>query len=618
MDHIQTSLLKRLIASNQFSEIDLALARLLARLERAVPPAVLLASALVSRSTGEGHVCLPLSKWAGREIAGGGERGTDLRCPPLKEWLAQLKRSALVGGRGQWRPLILDGPDRLYLQRLYRYEQLLARHLRDRACAPDAPFERSRLRELLMRFFADEPEARPDWQKAAGLIAAKRSLCVISGGPGTGKTTTVAKILSVWIGMRPDSPPRIALCAPTGKAAARLSDAMQRTKASLPLAAAEMVHIPDQAVTIHRLLGIGRHGRPVRSGLGRLLDWDGVVVDEASMVDIVLMAQLVEALPPHARLLLLGDRDQLSSVEAGAIMGDLCRHAAPEAYSEALKADLLSLAGQELAAGAGTGSIAGPLNDSVVILQRNYRFRSDQGVGALAQGVNQGQAEVVKTLLRQRDTGLDWIALPVDKARARLLCAKVIEGFGPLSNARSAEEALARLNAFVVLCALREGPWGVQQMNRWVERQLWRAGLIDGVHGDYQGRPVMIIRNDYRLGLFNGDVGVTWNETGRSRRDSKVYFADSGGGLRAFPRQRLPLHQTAFAMTVHKSQGSEFDDVLLVLSEQDAPIFTRELLYTGVSRARRGVTLVAAERVLDGAVERRLERTSGLGEALWA
>jgi exodeoxyribonuclease V alpha subunit len=609
------SFIARLEASDQFNAIDLALVRLLARLDKEAATAVLLAAALVSRVSGEGHVCLPLAQWAGREIDG----SSGLYCPAMPEWRSLIKQSPLVGDRDQWRPLILDGPDRLYLQRLHRYEQIVAQHLRQRASAPDMACAHARLRELLLRYFEAGPAGAPNWQQTAGLIAAKRPLCVISGGPGTGKTTTVAKILALWMGLAPDSPPRVALCAPTGKAAARLSEALRQAKENLPLGPSEKIHIPDQAVTIHRILGLGRHGRRRRTSLDFLRRLDALVVDEASMVDLVLMAQLLEALPAHARLLLLGDRDQLSSVEAGAIMGDLCRHAAPEAYSASLKKDLRLLVGQESLPEADAGARVGPLNDSVVILRHSYRFRPEQGVGALTQGVNQGRPEAVKSLLRGHDDDLDWISLPAGPEQLRVLRTKIVEGFGFMLRAPSVAEALARLDTFVVLCALREGPWGVHQMNRWIERQLRQAGCIDGIDDGYQGRPVMITRNDYRLRLFNGDVGIIWNEFGSRHQDAPVFFHTSDGrGLRTFPRQRLPQHQTAFAMTVHKSQGSEFDEVMLVLAEQDAPLFTRELLYTGVSRARRRVTLVAGERVLDVAVKRRLERTSGLSEALWS
>ena len=572
-----------------FSGVAEALTSALMRLDGGHDAAVLLAAGMACRAAEEGHVCIDLSRLAGGRIASDSERENHLRCPSLEEWLACLRASPLVGGSGQWRPLILDRGHFLYLQRYHRDEQLIAELLHARAATPGLPTDTTPWARKLARYFPDAQPGANEGQVAAGIVALQQRLCVISGAPGTGKTTTAARIIALLLDVYADRPMRFALCAPTGKAAARLSEALRSAAATLAAIKKGPGQFPTEAATIHRLLGYGR-GRFVFNAENPL-PADVVVVDEASMIDLSLMARLLEAVPAEARLIILGDHSQLSSVEAGAVMGDICQQ------------------------GGRKGSWT-KIDNSVIVLSHNYRFSARTGIGALIRAVNSGQGEAVLKRLQSDDATIGWIPAPLNPPARRQLQAAVLEGYGPVFAARYAEAALGALEHFMVLCALTGGPWGTDRLNRWIESLGRRAGWIETRGAWYRGRPVMIRRNDYRTGLFNGDVGVVWPERVRGQRQIRIWFRTPAGPLKAFSPSQLPEHQTAFALTVHKSQGSEYRHVILMLPEQDNPVLSRELLYTGLSRAREKIGLVADANLLVRAISRRIERTSGLRAAL--
>ena len=574
----------------------------------------MLAAALTSQAASHGHVCIDLSRLAQQPVAGIDTPDLPAVCPPLETWLPRLQASPLVGQPGQWRPLILDRRHFLYLQRFHRYEQAVAEGLLSRGQATAALPAALNLVEKLARYFPDTHPGETDWQRIAAIIAVMRRLCVISGAPGTGKTTTAAKIIGLLIEIHHPQPLRFALCAPTGKAAARLSEALVAAAASLPRGFDIQTLFPKEASTIHRLLGYGRNR--FRFHADHPLPADVVVVDEASMVDLVLMAQLLEAIPPAARLIILGDRDQLASVEAGAVMGDICQGGirAPRA------ADLQD-ACQDLSPATPLADLTTPLaistlNDNVVILERNYRFDAGQGIGSLVRAVNAGDPVAVHELLHAPLPGIQWLCPPLGTTGRRRLGEAIVEGYRPLFEAATVDQTLVQMDRFMVLCALTGGPWGRERLNAWIESQLRQAGLIADLHPWYRGRPVMIRRNDYRAGLFNGDVGIAWMDGSKRQSDLRIWFRMPTGQLRSFAPAHLPDHHTALALTVHKSQGSEYQRVVLALPEKDSPVLTRELLYTGLSRARQSALLVARQEVIDLAVNRRIERASGLQAAL--
>jgi len=585
--------LQALEQANLLSDLDRHFAALMRRLSDAPDPAVDLAAALAARTRRMGHVCLDLPAVAGRPPE------PAAKAPPLPDldaWRAALIRSGVVGRPGDFMPLILDRADRLYLHRYWAYQDRLARGLLSRGQSTEDGGQRTEgPADLLDRYFPPVGSVdEPDLQRRAAEVALTRRLCVISGGPGTGKTTTVAKILALSIEAA-DDPPEAALAAPTGKAAARMTAALVRETADSVYDSVRE-WLPDGAATIHRLLGSIPDSPYFRHDQDTPLPADLVVIDEASMVDMALMAKLVDALKPDARLILLGDRDQLASVEAGAVLGDICGAGGPAARAE----DAVGIGG------------------CIVQLERSYRFGPDSGIGAASRAVNAGDADAALAVLRDSaQSEARWMEpFPTNAPPASFRDAVVARYRDYLAAGLAPEDVLQRFDRFRVLCGLRRGPFGALSSNDAIETILARAGLIRPTGAWYRGRPVMITRNDYALRLFNGDVGVALRDPGAGG-EIRVFFPGSDGGVRRLHPLRLPDHETVYAMTVHKSQGSEFNRVALLLPDRDAPVLTRELIYTGLTRARESVAVWGDPAVFRRAVERRIRRSSGLRDALW-
>ncbi|MFZ5571137.1 MAG: exodeoxyribonuclease V subunit alpha [Thermodesulfobacteriota bacterium] len=608
-------LMERFRETGGFSDLDLHFARLLTRLDGRGETAVFLAAALTSRQNRAGHVYTDLETIGGA-IAGLDQSREYLACPPLEQWRRVLETSPVVGRPGEFKPLILDRGRRLYLHRYFQYQESLAAGLRRRMKA-SVQVDGGRLREILERLFP--PGSSPDgcdWQKTAAAVAACKQFCVISGGPGTGKTTTIARIMALLLELEPAGSLRIALAAPTGKAADRMRTAIRQAKVSLDCAADIRRQIPEEAATIHRLLGGIADSPYFRHHAGRLLPFSLVVVDEASMVDLALMAKLVQALSENARLILVGDHHQLASVEAGAVLGDLSGSLDGNRFSKEFDLFLKETAGCDIPGSAVGESGPGP-GDCLVRLQHNYRFSSRAGLGGISRAVQRGDGRKALELFTAegKDGSVSWVRLPATGALEQALGPMILEAFAPALACHEPLEALGQLNRFRLLCAFREGPYGVAVMNRLSETILARAGLISPRDGWYAGRPVMISANDYTLGLFNGDSGIALSDPMVENR-LRVFFQRSDGSLQKVHPARIGPHETAFAVTVHKSQGSEFDRVALILPAHDSPLLTRELIYTGLTRARSHASVWADETVFRAAVERRVERFSGLGELL--
>ena len=593
------------------SRLDQAFARLLQEQQPSDDPRHALLAALTSYQYGRGHACLDLRALA---EPGAGALGCDPRALPPA--LAEAAPS-LPWIQGANSPLVLDG-ERLYLRRNWRAEQSISAAIRVRLAQPcEVPAKLPQLLDTLFppRKLADgSTDPAPDWQKLACALATRKRLTLITGGPGTGKTTTVVRLLALLqsqAGMN-GAPLRIALAAPTGKAAARLSESIALAVEKLP--ESMRIDIPGNAVTLHRLLNI----RP--DGLGspaQALALDLVLVDEASMIDLEMMARLLAAVPVTASLVLLGDKDQLASVEAGAVMGQLCDAAVGGNYAAATLAWMRDITGDDLAAWAGPGS---PLAQQTVMLRDSWRFSEHSRIGQWARAVNAGDTGALRRLWHEAP---EWDASDAAEV-TRLSCAGLHDkrmaaqvragwqGWMALLQARQASartdlQALALLHAFAqfqVLCAVRDGPWGVIAVNRFVSSCL---GFGDAPW--FAGRPVMVTRNDYSLKLMNGDVGLCLPHASGLR----VAFPDGQGGIHWVLPSRLDGVETVFAMTVHKSQGSEFRHVLVILPDQAVAVLTRELLYTAISRAKSRLTLlVPASDVLWRAVERKVLRSGGL------
>lgn len=589
------------------SELDLHFARFLAELDGRGDEDVALAACLVSHATATGHVCLDLREWTA-EVA----PALGVEAPTLARWVEALRASRVVGRPGETRPLVLDEGHRLYLYRYWDYERRLSLELADRA-QPAEGVDESLLRDGLDRLF---PRREPgtDWQEVAAAVAVLRRLCVISGGPGTGKTTTVVRILALLLAQAQGAAraPAIALAAPTGKAAARMQEAVRAAKQSLELAPGIGQAIPEEAATLHRLLGARPGSSYFRHDRDNPLPFDVVVVDEASMVDQALMTKLVSALAPAARLILLGDKDQLASVEAGAVLADIC--GSEVACSPVFAAQLERVTGESIPA-----APAGPaLRDSIVHLRRSYRFGRDTGIGRLAELVRAGEGEAALALLQSGECAdLAWRTLESPESLARAAGAELAVRFSAylteVQSRQPLEDALAAFNAFRVLCAHRTGPSGAQTLNRLIERGLRTRRLADTRRDWYPGRPIMVARNDYNLRLYNGDVGIVV----RDAEGDSVAFAQPDHGVRRLAPSRLPEHETVYAMTVHKAQGSEFDTVLLVLPGEVSRALSRELIYTAITRARSRIEIWGTPAVFLAGVTRRLQRSSGLRDRLW-
>ncbi|RZS56861.1 exodeoxyribonuclease V subunit alpha [Sphaerotilus mobilis] len=726
--------LARWVESGWLRALDLALARLLVTQCPQADAVLPLAVALLAHNEGRGHTCLPLDEllappsafndpWLAGPVAAQAELAATLQRLPARtvaDWQAALLGSGAVDdarragpGDPQAAPLLLDGA-RLYLRRHHRDEVTVALALRRRVTS-DGPLDTllrpdpAWVRGWLDRLFGALPADRIDHQRIACATALRGRLTLITGGPGTGKTYTVARLLALLQAdqqrqqaLAPAARPlRIALAAPTGKAAARLQQSIRSALDGLrgPLQGQldwdGLVDGTANAQTLHALLGARPGTRQFARHAQRPLEVDLLVVDEASMVHLEMMAALLRALPDGARLVLLGDQDQLASVEAGAVLGDLCADAVDVALPAADAAWLAACMGPSMpgvAANETANETEGERQASVlapqtVQLRHSHRFAG--AIGALARAVNAGAlaearaclgwpqqgarpdrvqrspavaalsgvdpALVVQVALAGRPA--DGVVDPADSQAAEAAEAaeavsaagagyrqmlQVLAGQRPGPKTLSAVpaeahpallEAWARevLRAFDrsrVLCAVREGDWGVEGLNRAVEAALRRDGLIARQGEWYEGRPVMVTRNDPSLGVYNGDIGIALRQppgerarggavlepAGSSHEPEplRVWFLD-GDQVRSVLASRLSAVETAWAMTVHKSQGSEFGHTVLVLPPRINPVLSRELVYTGITRARLAFTLIAPDAaVFDAALSRRTRRASGL------
>ena len=562
-------------------DIDRHFAETVAELAAGGAAEVALAAALTSVRARAGHSCLALADIAGRPWPD--DAGAAL--PDFASWVRALAASGVVAraGAGERCPLVLDSAGRLYLERLKDLEENVADGLLRRAARREDP--PAGLETALSRFFAaDARAARP---RAAARQAARGRLCAISGGPGTGKTTLAARIIAVLTGLGIVDMDRLALAAPTGKAATRLQEAVHGALRALAEDSGETPAVPEGAVTLHRWLHRQeRTGAPV----------DALIVDEVSMVDVSLMARLLRVLPVDARLILLGDAFQLASVQPGSVFADMSDVARDPAC---------------------------PLHDCFARLEHNWRFDESSGISRLASAVAAGDAAGAVAVLDDPDVD-DARLAPVDGKDAFGALAETFADrhFGPfVERMRALDQPGADdrpFGAFGVLCAHRRGPFGTRRFNRLVEQRLQARGLLDGDGAFYAGRPVIVTRNDPQTGLSNGDTGIVLRDaSGRTR----VWFPGLRGaddGPRFVAPVRLPPHESFFALSVHRSQGSEYDEVAFIPGPAGSRVATRELFYTAVTRSRRKVTVHGSNEAVVAAAEQVTQRSSGLRDILLA
>ncbi len=607
------------IAENIFSEFDITIGKFLSSGVTKNKDDVRLAASLISRQLSDGHVCVRLPEFAGTGLGTGDNEYDHGQFPRLSVWLQSLENAECVGRPGDFKPMILDDAHRLYFQRYWQYEQDVAGFILKRFSADldtNPHYSSESIREKLQFYFPEMSMGVVSWPGIAAAIALTRQFLVITGSPGTGKTTAITRIMAFLQDVK-ERGLRIALCAPTGKAAARMEESVKKTKMILACPEDIKESIPDEAMTIHRLLGSIMYSPYFSFNEKNNLPYDLVVVDEASMVDLPLAAKLMTALRPGARLILLGDRDQLASVDAGSVLGDICFPEPLNVFSRTFGQKLESICGIPIK----TSDGAPDVRDCIIEMKQNYRFSAGSGIGVLSQLIKAGDADAVLALTgegKYSDVHLCEISNSEDILK--LLRETVLKFYRAYlqaiaSGSESIEDIFSRFEAFRVLCALRVGHWGSKRMNMVIENLLAESGLIRLTDPYYQGRPVMIVQNDYRLQLFNGDVGLVLRDSS-DRNKFKVFFRDPKQGFRKILPERLPRHETVWAMTVHKSQGSEFDDVVLILAENDSVVLTRELLYTGITRARLNVSIWAGRNTVKRTIQKQIIRQSGLTDAI--
>ena len=608
-----------------FSSLDTHFGLFIGRLARNHSRTAALAAALVSHSTAEGNICLDLAEYGGKPLKVN-SRGKDLpvfTCPVLSDWAEQLMESGIVSqGEGNT-PLVLAGESRLYLRRYWEYENSVIRFIRQRADTVFQKLDYARLGKDLNELFKPLPGNETDWQQAAALAAISRPFSVISGGPGTGKTSTVAKILALFIRQQGEGRQlRILLAAPTGKAAVRLQQAIVETGLS------QTGTEPLQTATLHRMLGHVPHSPYFRHNADNPLEADIVVVDEASMVDLPLMAKLMQAVSASTRLILLGDRHQLASVQPGSVLGDLCSPEIIAGFSAGFKSRLAELTGNSAFPGSNPDSTgSSSLQDSFVELVHSYRFSPESSIAGLSKAVKDGDGDrALAILLAPGDESVAWrdISGPADLEKA-LRDSPLPGHFRALQQTSDPGACFALLDNSQILCGLRKGPYGADRINHLLGQLFARqtqnrsayqhAGTPELEKTSLPVRPIMVTRNDYSLQLFNGDVGLIMADP-EDRQTLRAFFKAEHGMLRTIRPSLLPGHESVFAMTVHKSQGSEFNRVVLILPDQDSPLLTRELIYTAITRAREKVEIWGRKKIFGVAVKRKIKRTSGLPEEL--
>jgi len=597
-----------------FNDIDIHLADFLTGKAVKSEPLLYLLILLLSNRLAQGDVCLDISEIEGKPLSDFTEAAdsfNDVIIPDKKKILSILKKSGIAGGDGELLPLIIDEHDRLYFQKYHYFEKQLAESIKNMA-RPLFQLELTPgISHMFTKLFPGH-EGGTDWQGVAALCALNSSFSVISGGPGTGKTSTVIRILALLAEFS-GTGITIALAAPTGKAAARLRESVMASLENLPVSDEIKAAIPRETYTIHRLLGSVSGSTEFRHRRDNPLKYDVIIVDECSMADLALMYRFFDAVKPGARVMLLGDRDQLSSVEGGAVFGDICDRGRLHGYSSEFIRKGSGLLGDSFSRDAEVEPAATPLSGAMTILRKSYRFSGESGIGLLSEMIRNGDSGAAVKLFSmgvEKDVLLtgECSALSIEGA-----FRKAASGILKDKNSTRHETVYEFIKNFAILTATKKGPAGAAALNLMAERVLEEAGVITPNDEFYEGRPVMVTRNDYTLSLFNGDIGVVCSTDDGLR----VMFEKPDGEKIYIHPSRMPEHETAFAMTIHKSQGSEFSEVLVVLPSVEKKLMTRELLYTAVTRGRKRVVIASDADTVVSMILNPMRRMTGLRERLW-
>lgn len=560
---------------------------------------------LLSHSFSEGHVCIDLNNLNTHILI---EAGYDEQLNRQ-----DLESSDWVGQQTDYKPLIVLG-DKLYFHRYFTYETKILKSIQSLILSGKQ--QRKENEKLLLKhkekimelFRSTDTSVLIDWQKIAAISAVLNSFNIITGGPGTGKTTTVAKLLSILFTIDPDM--KVALAAPTGKAAARMAESLKNAGQEFEDLKPKFDNLEPS--TIHRLLGVERNSIYFKHKKNNPLPHDLVIIDESSMIDIALFSKLLDAIKPQSKIIFLGDKDQLASVEAGSLFGDLCMAqgklnqfspASVALFNQFINEDQKKLTDEYICESHHL------LSEQIIELRHSYRFSSESGIGQLSQAILHNQKEQLMAFSNSTDK-----SVRLDFEYSEEIFESFVAGFRSYIEEKDIAQALKKLNDLKVLCAVREGEWGLYALNDKIQKILQNQGLISVNTQFYEHRPVIVNSNNYELGLFNGDVGIVRKD---ENGQLKVWFEMSDGNLKSFLPAMIDAVDTVFAMTIHKSQGSEFKKVLVVLpNQQNMALLTRELLYTAVTRAKEEITLQATENVMKDCIGKSVERGSGIVERL--
>ncbi len=603
--------LRKLLEHNVITPLSYYFAQFIAQQSQQTMDSILcFTAALVSHRNQQGDICINLNDYANgaffetHDVDDGyliDEHS--IQAPNTQEWIKQLSDHSCVSLNFNPQALLLDG-ESLYLGKLWFFEDFIAKQIKNRlnqTPSIDTPL----LKNGLIHLFGSD-STKIDWQRIAASIAVKNSFSVISGGPGTGKTTTLIKVLVLLIEQNNNI--NIQLCAPTGKAAIRMLEAINSRKKELNIDQKIIEQLPKVAKTIHRLLKYQNGTFKANATLPLAIDC--LVIDEASMIDLELMYHVMSALPEHCRVILLGDKDQLSSVDAGHVFSDICGRGQSVTYSQ-LQTEWLTNLNDLNAMTLEHKNNKSNISDAIALLKTSFRFTADSAIGQVAKLVNEGQGEAALNYLKQHQQDLSFINIEEGNLPKQVIDL-ALNHYQHVVEAACVEDAFKALAKFQILCAVHKGPFGNEEINELITQRLLLRHKINAID-QYNGKPILILQNDYENNLFNGDIGILW----KIDNQYLVFFEQDDGGLKSYPLISLQSYKTAWAMTVHKSQGSEYDSVLLLIADKMTHGgVNRELIYTGITRAKSSLSVCCSEQVFIASCVQKTHRSSNLSKKL--
>lgn len=592
--------LKQLHENGIISLVEVEYVRYLTQLNPEESEEVLWAAAACLHAQRNGHICLDFEAIRNEHLFNDKRSDFIFTESLTNNWVEKLKNSELVSSGNELKPLVLED-HRLYLHKFWKYEEELAGWLKNKSQ------NSKKISELVKQSIHSIKPANEDlfeinWQHVAMYLSFLKDLLIISGGPGTGKTYTVLSILASQVLVKDDL--RIALAAPTGKAARRLSESIEQGKAHLSGEANKKLDRIQDATTVHKLLGSDYTGTRFKYNEQQKLPYDLVVVDEASMLDITMWIRLIRALGKHTKLIVLGDKDQLASVEAGSILGDICR--GENSFSAKITESISRASGIQVPLANNKPAI----NDCILFLNKSYRFGDDSGIHKFAEAVNEFDDDRAIDILKNPSyKDITW-KIPDESVVNEVISKYAVSHYQDYTQ-NGKKDILTASSKKKILCSVRNGPLGINRINEDAERQIRLKS--EGIKNRewYAGRIIISTKNNSTLKIRNGEIGVCYGEEA-----SKIIF--EGEEIREISTTRLSAYEPAYAITIHKSQGSEFDEVAILLSGSVKTIVSKEILYTSVTRARKNTLIIGYEDTIRAAIKHSVIRNSGLQQKIWS